>query len=419
MIIYFLPVFFLALFVAVYKKYKDICNPCVLFMLCYFVSTYLLVFYKNKWKVDLDVRTFWIIVIGAIVFMIGTLFGNIFTIRKGSKTSHNRIEMITVSASMTAIIIGINIIYILLILRSVRGSGSLAERIFAQRMANVSDIDSGSMLTNVLGRVSECAVYIYAYAFLNNYIGYRQCDLLLLVPIIPRVLSTLLLGGRMGSFRMIVAFIVMGYIIRRRHDISGDEHLIKEIFKYGSIGLLMVFVFYKLAEFIGRTPNANITDYIARYFSGGVALLNMYIKKPYRETHLFGGETFYYLYKTLYRLGMPIDISSMGNYYLDMRASNGIVLGNVYTAYRRYISDFGYIGMIFFQFIYSLLMTILYKNVKKGKRFIIIVYVYLAWSIILHPVDENFFSSVINPSFLINMGLFYGIYKTVIRYRDM
>ena len=91
----------------------------------------------------------------------------------------------------------------------------------------------------------------------------------------------------------------------------------------------------------------------------------------------------------------------------------GIYLGNVYTAFRRYYNDVGWIGVIMFPAILSWFMNKFYQKVKKYEGYSIntifktIVYASLIYVIPFQAMEDSFFINKITIGYLIELLLLF------------
>ena len=155
----------------------------------------------------------------------------------------------------------------------------------------------------------------------------------------------------------------------------------------------------------------NFIEYISMYAGGPVKLFDMFIKNPVPNSGIWGKETFPSLLKTFRSLGydIPQYISKK-----EFRFYNGVNLGNVYSAYRNWLSDFGINGVYILQTIFALFYNSYYYLLrKKGyKKHILalIIYGYMAEAIFLHPIDDWLFSMFVSVGFIIYIIVFWLLY---------
>ena len=93
------------------------------------------------------------------------------------------------------------------------------------------------------------------------------------------------------------------------------------------------------------------------------------MKEPHKQPG-FGLETFTSLFRTLNnRLNLGYDVARPE---LEFRYINGLKISNVYTAFRRYYSDFSTMGIIVIPLMLGYFFSALYEKIKiKSKAGII------------------------------------------------
>ena len=84
--------------------------------------------------------------------------------------------------------------------------------------------------------------------------------------------------------------------------------------------------------------------YLAFYCGAEIKNLDIFLNSTKTKPAIWGEQTFVNLVKAIGRFF----ISGFDQYYLinPYQSVNGYYLGNVYTTFKAYIHDFGYIGMI-------------------------------------------------------------------------
>jgi oligosaccharide repeat unit polymerase len=197
-------------------------------------------------------------------------------------------------------------------------------------------------------------------------------------------------------------FIVLVYFLLTKKS-KGWNKRVKgsTIFKIalGAIAVLVLFV--AVRTFVGRSNAEDPFYYITKYAGGSIQLLDLFIKNPISESSIWGKETFYAMYKFL---GPKLGHSDWVYVFAkEFRRSNGVALGNVYTALRCYYYDFGYIGCIICTGIVGFVFSIVYANIhrnklKNGVDMRLFLYAYLSYSYCLFSV--NYYFDYLNFGFI-------------------
>jgi len=164
-----------------------------------------------------------------------------------------------------------------------------------------------------------------------------------------------------------------------------------------AIGVLALFS--ALRWLVGRTNGADFFSYITSYAGGSIQLFDLYLKNPAPSNGVFGQETFRGIVSAI---GRHFDNSLTFSWQLEFRYSNGIMLGNVYTAFRYWIYDFGYVGWLIMLVLYAFIFTSLHKHVKTHNpvgRFdaVLVVYAYIFSGLVMLPIQDVLFAMDFNP----------------------
>lgn len=415
--VYLLVLCMFTLFIISYKLFKDLFHPCVIFCACYTFSTFLALLNNRNWNMKLHVETLVILISGAIIFILSSLWVKKidFNVKKHGKWYKTDIK--SIDSIHIWIICFVQIIYIVRGYIYVNGFGmdNVTQMIYKARVTSVSNINSGNVVWNLVGRISTYTAYIYAYFIINTVMhsGKRlrhKCRYF--APIILWALGNIFYGGRQIYLNYLFALLVMSALYRKK-NYKKECASVSQIIRYGIIAIISMIVFYYLAFLVGRGSERSVFEYISSYAGGAIQLFDLYMQNPIKQNVLQGGETFYYLYKTLYKIGL-MDSENIGNFYLEFRIS-GELMGNVYTAYRRWHSDFGILGCLLLQTIFSCFFSLFYKIVSNVKvsGFVVILYVRMIKGVFLHFLEETFFIEICNPAFYINLIIFYLCYVII------
>lgn len=140
--------------------------------------------------------------------------------------------------------------------------------------------------------------------------------------------------------------------------------------------------------------------YICCYIGGSIHLLDDFIKKPIDGSQIWGKETFYSIIRFI---GQRFNIKDwIYISHLEFRYSNGLNVGNIYTAFRKYIYDFGYFGVIWCTALVSFIYNQIYYTIKYSKKrsvlydISIIFFGYIAYGYFYMSIqDANIISAIL------------------------
>ena len=169
-------------------------------------------------------------------------------------------------------------------------------------------------------------------------------------------------GGRSG----LVSFFLggLGLCIFFNYFYNGARIRIslKLLLKTAVGSITAAVVFFALLYLTGRRSGdfdmRAVWTHVQIYLAGPVPLLDHFLQAPLSGGgDIFGQETFYAINSQLTKLGL-LDIP-LYSPHLEFRP--GVYLGgNCYTAYRSYLHDFGYAGLVFCPILFSVLINGLY-----------------------------------------------------------
>jgi hypothetical protein len=250
-------------------------------------------------------------------------------------------------------------------------------------------------------RISALSAYNYqimlalAYVYASIVIQYLVLNqktslwwkILHYLPIIIYGFCSILTGGRNPLINLCLAIIVM-YFIKQR-QFNGRRLLkFKTICKLVLGGTVALILFSSFRGMVGRTSDYTTFDYLAMYIGAPIKLFDLFVNSVQVTQKVVGQETFSAF------LG---DIGkSVGNSNLEFRSNNGFGLGNVYTPFRRYYSDFGIYGLVLLTAIQSFFYSFYYSKIVKkrisGIDPFTILYAYLFVGVAYYSVDERLYT---------------------------
>jgi oligosaccharide repeat unit polymerase len=121
---------------------------------------------------------------------------------------------------------------------------------------------------------------------------------------------------------------------------------------FGFLIFIVIFTFLGLLS--GKVSNDSIVDSIYLYAGSPIIALNQYLGSP-THNNIFGYESFTGVRELLNRFFPSIN---PGLYFLPSIRIGNNVYTNIYTSFRSFIADFGYVGLLSIQFLIGLVYTI-------------------------------------------------------------
>lgn len=411
MLIYVLFVLTIILLCFTYFIKKDIFHPACLISLTFCFSIFCAILNINNWKVNLSSMTVEIMIIGLLSFVIPSLF---ISIKKKKSGEPQEFKEIKLSKSFTLIFVLLQFVFLMLYvlwMKNYMGGFSKLfdlssmtkfrfERSFDQTIDYPSYISQGI-------KFSKALVYILTYVFINNFIISKvkkektKFSYSVLFSVLMFTIQTFITGGRSELILFLIYIVALYFYLYNFYNGKSGTRIGKNFIKIVLVVICVLYLFSVTRTLVGRTSNDGFISYISRYFGGSIQLFDLYLKNPIEKSSIFGKETFYGINKFLGQLGL---IDANYTMHLEFRSSNGVELGNVYTAFRRMYQDFGIAGIIILNFIHGFIMSVYYKRIYSSSKIKlglgIIFYFMLLHTIILMPFSDFFYSTILSINYL-------------------
>ena len=385
---------------------------CMSFAGCYCCALYLL----PKWKFNLSAEcvgliTFSLIITILINLLIHTSYKNVAykeLEKKISPISDTVIWIFTAFTILVALLIVKNVVRISGV------SGTFAQAMLVYRSEAAYSGDTSKQLPGYITqllKIAKCFSYILGFNLIlfNNEIKKRE-RLLCFLSIAVYIITSILTGGRFGSAVFVLGLLFCYHVVKIRKNktrkVISTFTVIKVVFGI----ILFLFAFYMVRNMIGRDDDSGFLEYIAHYLGGGIPNFDMFLKEPPIGSSIWGKETFYSLNNGLRKLGL-----ANFDFYIvhkEFRFSNGHSMGNIYIAIRDYIYDFGYIGMVLLQILFSVIVSVLYEKSKKNLSSYGIIIVMLVYGFNpMYAIANHFFANAISIGYTIECVEIFVMYQ--------
>lgn len=442
---------FIALLIGTYFLFKkDIMQPAVVFVAMYVVSIFCAVVNIEKWNIDFKLNTFIVLLVGAIEFIGVSFLVYKLCVKKKKKehgldkTESNNptvdsqsvkemdVEKIALWKILLICVYDIVIISLLLynvfqIASNFGTFNSLSQALGLYKEHASYNVDAS--LPKYLGRLQK-PIYAFAYVmmffYLKNIVYSKEKviktifkKIYYVIPSICFIIQEFLSSNRLSILSLLIGAFTMYIIIWNQKNNWTKKIKLKYVGFLGILAIVFLILFYFSASLVGRKNSKNMVDYITLYCGGSIECLNQYMQKPpVNQDKPVGGESFYYLIKNFYDYGL-LKIDKFYPIHLEFRYNNNVMIGNVYTGYRRWINDFGFIGAFLLQGIMAGLYSFMYnkiRDLKKYKNFVIIMYGYMSYALFLHCIDGYLYLLVVRIAFFTTLLTFMAVYWFLIRF---
>lgn len=427
--IYILLVALVLLFCFMLLFDKDVFSPACLICESYVLAVMCAIMNIDLWGIDLSSSTIKIIIIGVLAFIIpSSIFLHTYVNKVMKKSKEEVIQNGTpflLRKSIYLFFVMVQLITLVLyfyyVVKTVGGIGNAfnISNIMNQYREGTSYGDLDSLIpayVNQLVKISQIIAYISIYNILYKKMILKEKNNIVFLnatSIVLYLLLTLLSGGRYKMISFFIGGLIMWNIINKK--ISNKKFNFKNTLKITIIVLSILLIFSQTRTLVGRTNKQGFISYISTYFGGSIELLDLYMKSPIQDSNIIGKESFYAINSTLSKFG----IVKPYRMHLEFRSSNGIVIGNVYTALRCFYYDFGIIGVIVLQMILSLIWTKWYKKINNNNDIYkfdtsLLFYCMFVNCLFFNSYRDNFFSSTISISTLTMVFYFIIIKKLLV-----
>lgn len=251
-------------------------------------------------------------------------------------------------------------------------------------------------ILNQVKRFFRIAGYFLLLVWARNSIIHRSFlhDKLLLLNLFLTIILFFTDGGR-GS---IVAYVLAGlgllFIFDRLYNHTCITLSVGLVIKLICGFFVACVIFYVMLYISGRKTGAfQLTSFIHHirfYLAGSIPLLDNFLLTSLvsgtRGITLFGNETFYSLVQLLSKL----HIVNISLYDVNLEFRPGVYDGNVYTAFRSYLHDFGYAGLIFMPILFSICANWLYYAALKTSKEKAVAVGLVLYATLMYPIFADF-----------------------------
>lgn len=426
------------LFMAYIVNNKDIVAPSVIIFAGFIISLCFNIINYIKWEVSYSLHFIFVLILGFSATIIGDVLGSKVGKNVVLKASKKKTFDLDLGEKLAIDIpLGVNllvIVFMVLIaflyckdaIRIASLYGNLQYQTTLQAIRNATyfvgstvDLENGTSTVLAQATLASKAIgyiYIYFYFFNRIFSGKKKLKgnwLNLFPPIIYLVESVFSTSRSQILYFFIGAFLMYYLLWFCRYGKIREDKKIKFI-KYG-ITIIVVFciIFYLLGYLTRKSEALSFFDNISVYVGGSLVSFNNWLENFKFCNKYVGIESFVGIRKILYRLNL-VDYWSVR--HLEF-TSFGFFCSNVYTAFRRYLSDFGYFGIFVFQMLSTVIFSTMYNKIKKSKKpgGLIVVYGYIGYAEAMAAIDELLFSAVFEISNIYVFVYGYILYRFIVK----
>ena len=352
---------------------KELTSPAVLFSFSFVVlMIFAFINYSDLGLYSLNWRTSFVIIIGILSFMLGTLPFVKMTNRISFFFNEEKGVRINQKVSVNKLLIFLLFGFFILILNT-KYLGISTEN-YSSILGDIRDstVNSGSgvlpkylVFSNMIMLMGGIFFSIELPRFFIEK-DYIKVFLSLVIFLLSILIS--FSGGSRGSSLILIISLIFNSILESYKNNKLRKIKISSIIKVFLIIIVLLYLFKESAVILGQTQVADFSfsRYILLYV--GAQLKNLDMALTYQNiinsSNVFGQGTFRSFVKFFSNL---IGSGLYGDYklFLPFNYYNGISLGNVYTTFYPFLRDFGYFGVIICSMLMGVISEYLYYLAKK------------------------------------------------------
>lgn len=418
----------LLLFIHFFIYKIDWLSPTIMSICTLLVSLSLLIININEWGISINIQTYFTIIGGVLVLSVGEITAkskyhrrtNLF---EEKNSPIKQIKLIAPSKSFTNFIIiymMITLIWYFLSIRSIVFMSGIdgATLIGAYRAAE----KNLNFILQLCLTINLSLAYYFLLSFIEHYVFTGKKIIRYLIPVGIYLISSILSSGRMNILYLFATIIIFSYISYHQKNGWNLKFNINIVKKFIIAGMISLGLFYLLGYLTGKSNVHGFYYTISLYIGSPIAALSNYLENFQYSFSDFGNETLIGVNNILEIIGIDLAVA-------DQRILDFVHLGNmpsrtnIYTSFRRVINDYGYFGMLMYQFLLGLILTTMYQKIKRFKwkniKFGIIMYSYLFRYFIFQFVDERILMNIFSLTTMAQITVFWLLLRYFTRYKEI
>lgn len=412
---------FLLLLISYFIGNHDIFSPWFLSCAMYITSVLFVIFNGNNWNTKISLNTVLVINIALLAFGFGEVFARtILNIKKDIKKIIYSEEKIVISRIVNFIIYCFSVLILILYYFKIRDIavqvGYLSGQNLLIQYARLGTLTYGISIGPVLAIgtfILRSLSYVYTFIYFYNKFTCRKGKILenihLFLPTICYLVQYSLGGSRGGIIEYIAYSLCLFAIFQMKTTRNKLVNNIK-IFKYATLALFVFFIIFANLGALKGWQIAEIWSWIPIYSGGSILALDEYLNSTHKVNDIFGKESLIGINHILYLLDIYQSDSTRILGFVNTGMGCSI---NIYTGLRRYIQDFGYMGMIIVQFCFGFIFSAMYLNIKRMKTvsYLYILYSSLFMAIVYQSIDDQFLVFFLSVTQVFTIGFTVLIYN--------
>ena len=371
------------------RKGINFCEPVFLLVVSTIISALFVIMNYHNWNVleDFSLKTVTLFFGAEIFFLIGSISAKFLfaLLPKRKRKLYYNYHPIIINKNIIALsfifVIFSGIIYFFNLLQKsgLSYTGFISYMTLIRPMLKNNEI-SISFISLQLLNISKILAYIFSYIYIWNLITFKEKKYLLIKKNVR------------FSLRKIIKFII-----------------------YISIFLFFFFILFAvLANMVGRNTSHSIFVQLSVYIGGPLISFNKFVNSfNFSKPDYMGEETLIGIYQVLRKIGI-IDVPLTRHLPFVQFGDNW---GNVYTAMRRYIHDYGIIASMIIVSCIGFIYEFFYGLISKKTYLSLHCFLYAMWiyPIPMMIIDDLFLSNLLGINTIYDLFFLLLLYRIFIK----
>lgn len=395
---------FFLLFASFYIFDKKFSSPSFAFAFAFVIAMINGLTNFQKWDFILSEKTIYTIGGGCFLVFVCCAFVHKSAILNHKNSWVSYLPTVTFSNKANILFFLLQLVSLILSLKAIlevgakyHANGSLSGAISTYRTASLyfEDFTGVSSLTSNINLACTAISYFYIYAASISYLRHERQNILVYINSILAIISPLVYGGR-GSSILLICLVI--FVFLQEYECISKR---SGRFTVGPIMVLLICFIILLIGFqltlslMGRSAGKfSLYYYLSIYIGAPIKNLDLFLTHDFSGPTFEGVETFGSLYTRIANLfGEQPEM-----FFTTFSSYDGYDLGNVYTTFRAYIHDYGFIGMIFLLIVLSIISQYMYEKTSCESNYRLI-YIFL-YSIVFYSLATSFFSNQFYKTFI-------------------
>lgn len=392
---------------------RDWCCPAMLIISGYTLSVMVACVSDIYVPFEYHWMTYGVLVIGLLMYMLPAYIIKIEskTLLKGNNGLYERIEMsrsiLWIHAILCLVVLFLTIEIYSSVLTKVGESTTFLATIAEMRKFGINNPEGLDLpqlsVINQIKKIFFATGYMFLVIFIRNCVikPNLKNDKLLLFNCLCCFFLIMTGGGRGSLVAYLLSGVVIYFIYSQIFYGTGKIFFtVKNTFFLFASFVISSTVFYCGLWLTGReNGDFNILElihHVSFYLGGSIPLFDNFLETYNIDSDVnFGKETFYAVIQQFRKIGL-IDVPP---YSIHLEFRPNVYDGNVYTAFRSYINDFGYIGILIFPIICSIVSSCLYYSAIRNARKEPISVLMTVYAIMVYPIFADFIRGFFLMSF--------------------